>query len=106
MSECGIQPMEYNVLVKPNVVEEKTAGGLYIPDSQREREQFGQMNGELVAISAGAFTFNYEGWPEGADFPQVGDRVTFSKYAADEIKGQDGETYWIMKDKSILGVMK
>lgn len=106
MNNSGISPMEYNVLVQPKKVEEKTAGGLYIPDDTREREQFGQMEGILVAISPAAFTFNYEGWPEDAALPKVGDRVFFSKYQATEIKGNDGEKYWMMKDKSIAGVMK
>lgn len=106
MNSSGIQPMEYNVLVKPKAVEEKTSGGLFLPEETKEREQFGQQEGVLIASSAGAFTFNYEGWPEGADKPKVGDRVVFSKYQATEIKGADGGTYWMMKDKSIAGVMK
>ena len=106
MNTSGIRPVEYNVLVKPDVVEEKTAGGLYIPDDKRERDQFGQIMGELIAVSPAAFTYNYEGWPVGEFVPQVGNRVVFSKYQATEIKGADGETYWLMKDKSIIGVME
>lgn len=102
----GIQPMEYNVLVKPKVVEEKTSGGLYIPEETKEREQFGQTEGTLVAASPAAFTYNYEGWPEGAALPEVGDAVFFSRYQATEVKGRDGEKYWLMKDKAIAGVMK
>lgn len=106
MNTSGINPVEYNVLVKPKAVEEKTAGGIFLPDSTKEREQFGQMEGELIAVSPAAFTYNYEGWPEGSAPPQVGEQVVFSKYQATEIKGADGETYWMMKDKSIAGVMK
>lgn len=106
MNTSGINPVEYNVLVKPKAVEEKTIGGIFLPDSTKEREKFGQMEGELIAISPAAFTYNYEGWPEGEELPLVGDRVVFSKYQATEIKGADGETYWMMKDKSIAGVMK
>lgn len=105
MNRSGIQPVEYNVLVKPKTVEEKTAGGLYIPDDTREREQFGQMEGDLIAVSPAAFTFNYEGWPEQSPLPTVGSKVVFSRYQATEIKGQDGETYWLMKDKAIAGVL-
>lgn len=105
MNSSGITPVEYNVLVKPKAVEEKTAGGIYLPDDARERESFGQIEGELVAVSPAAFTYNYEGWPEGVALPKPGDRVIFSKYQAEEIKGKDGEKYWLMKDKSIIGVM-
>jgi len=106
MNSSGFTPVEYNVLVKPKAVEEKTAGGIIIPDSLKEREEFGRIEGDLVAVSPAAFTFNYEGWPEGAEVPKVGDRVVFSKYQATEITGTDGEKYWLMKDRSIAGVMK
>lgn len=104
MNNSGISPVEYNVLVKPQKVEEKTKGGLFLPDDTREREQFGQMEGVLTAISPGAFTYNYEGWPDWADLPRAGQRVVFSRYQATEIKGDDGEIYWLMKDKAIIGV--
>lgn len=100
----GIMPVEYNILVRPVVVEEKTAGGLYIPDEAREREQYGQTEGDLIAVSPAAFTFNYEGWPEGARLPRVGDRVVFPRHQATEIEGDDGQKYWLMKDRAIAGV--
>lgn len=105
MNDSGIFPMEYNVLVKPKVVEERTKGGVYLPDENKEREQFAQTEGTLVAVSPGAFTFNYEGFPSDAPRPAVGQRVMFSKYQATETKGQDGETYWLMKDKAVAAVL-
>lgn len=105
MNTSGIIPVEYNVLVKPKMVEDQTSGGLYLPDSTKEREQFGQMEGDLIAVSPAAFTYNYEGWPDHSERPKAGDRVVFSKYQATEIKGHDGGKYWLMKDKAIAGVM-
>ena len=105
MNSSGIMPMEYNVLVQPKEVEEKTKGGLLLAPETLEKEEFGRINGTLVAVSAGAFTENYYGWPEDARKPQVGDHVFFSKYSATEIKGRDGATYWLMKDRDIAGVM-
>ncbi|MDC0657056.1 co-chaperone GroES [Leisingera sp. SS27] len=101
----GIIPVEYNVVVKPKAVEAKTSGGLYLPDDTKEREHFGQMEGDLIAVSPAAFTYNYEGWPAHSEKPKAGDRVVFSKYQATEIKGADGEKYWLMKDKAIAGVL-
>lgn len=100
----GIQPVEYNVLVKPKIVEEKTAGGIYIPEQRREKEQFAQQEGVLVAVSPLAFT--YEEWPAGSRLPRVGDQVLFLKYQAEEVKGLDGEKYWLMKDKAIAAIME
>ncbi len=105
MNKSGIEPMADNVVVAPKTVETKTAGGLIIPDDTKEREQFAQTEGTLIAVSPGAFGYNYPEWPEGARKPAVGDRVVFSRYQATEIKGTDGADYWLMKDKSIAGVM-
>lgn len=105
MNDSGITPVEYKVLVKPKAVEEKTVGGLYIPEDTKQREQYGQVEGTLVAKSPAAFTFNYEGWPDGSAAPEIGDKVVFSRYEGNEIKGADGETYWLMADKAIMAVL-
>ena len=102
MNTSGILPTEYNVLVRPDVVPEKTAGGLHLPDLVKEKDEFGRTEGEMVAVSPLAFT--YAEWPEGSLKPKVGDRVIFSRYSATEIKGDDGVKYWIMKDTAIAGM--
>jgi chaperonin GroES len=104
MNTSGINPLGYNVLVKPEVVEKKTKGGLYMPDPVVEKEEYARMKGVLVAASPMAFTFG--DWPADADHmkPRVGDRVLFARYNATEITGEDDEKYWLMKDESIAGV--
>lgn len=102
MNKSGIRPMEYYVLVEPERVEEKTAGGLYLPDDHREREQYAQVQGVLIDVSP--LAFNYDDWPEDQR-PQIGNKVLFMKYEASRVKGRDGEEYWLMKDKAIAGVM-
>lgn len=99
----GIQPVEYFVLVAPKQVEDRTAGGLYIPDQRKDKDQFAQKEGVLLAVSP--LAFNFDEWPEDARKPQIGDRVLFSRYQADEVKGADGEPYWLMKDKAIMAVL-
>jgi chaperonin GroES len=106
MNSSGIMPVEYNVLVKPREVEEQTKGGLLIPDQMKEREQFAQQEGTLVAVSPGAFGFNYPEWPTDARKPQAGDAVLFAKYQATEVRGRDGVTYWMMKDGAIAALME
>lgn len=104
MNTSGIRPVEYNILVLPQEVETKTKGGLYLPDDTKEREQFAQIEGVLVAVSPMAFAF--EDWPADDDSkPKIGDRVIFRRYEATEIKGRDGRNYWLMKDRAIAGVM-
>jgi len=104
MNTSGIRPVEYNVLVKPKDVETKTKGGLLLADSTVEKEEFGRMEGTLVAASPLAFSF--ADWPDASQMPQVGQTVIFSKYQATEITGRDAGKYWMMKDKSIAGVIE
>lgn len=99
MNKSGIQPVEYKVLIKPEVVETKTAGGLYLPDQTKDKDQMAQVKGILVAIGGNAF----EDW-NGA--PQIGDNVYFAKYAGYVVKGEDGEEYRITNDKDICAVIK
>ena len=100
----GIRPVQYMVIVKPDEVEKTTKGGIILPDTKVEKDEFQRMEGLLVAVSPMAFTF--KDWPDGAEKPKVGDRVTFARYNATEITGRDGGKYWFMKDESILGVME
>lgn len=100
----GLRPMEYNVLVLPSEVEAQTAGGIILADETLEKEEFQRVEGTLVATSP--LAFSYADWPDDSAMPQVGQRVVFSKYQATRYTGKDGKEYWLMKDKSIEGVME
>lgn len=100
----GIWPLGYNIVVLPEKVAEKTAGGLHIPDSTRDRDQYGEHKGTIMAISPMAFTF--EEWPLREPKPQPGQRVVFVKYAGTLVPGKDGRDYRVMNDKDVLAVMK
>lgn len=98
----GIEPLEYNVVVRPEKVEDQTRGGIYIPDEVKERDQYGHHRGEMVAASPMAFSF--DDWPPDLPKPEVGQTVIFVKYAGTLVPGRDGEDYRVMKDKDVLGV--
>lgn len=100
----GIKPVEYKVLVEPKEVDRTTKGGLILADETVEKESFGRQEGVLVAVSPMAFKF--ADWPADVATPQVGERVMFSKYNADQVQGSDGKTYWIMNDKSVMAVIE
>lgn len=99
----GITPIEYNVVVKPEKVAEQTTGGIVLPDEVREKDQYGEFKGTLVATSPMAFSFDE--WPADEPKPKPGQRVVFVRYAGTLVKGDDGEDYRIMKDKDVLGVL-
>ena len=91
------KPLHDRVLVKRLPSEEKTAGGIIIPDSVQEKPQ----QGEVVAAGSGARR------PDGNIDPlgvKVGDKILFGKYAGTEVKMQ-GTEYLIMKESDILGVL-
>lgn len=99
----GIDPVEYNVLIAPETVEERTAGGIIRVESAKEQEQTASMRGRLLAVSP--LAFNYDEWPAHARKPQIGDAVLFAKYAGVLIKGADDREYRVLKDKDVMAVL-
>lgn len=104
LTDCdpGLRPMEFNVLIFPEQVEETTKGGIILPDSVKEADKAAANRGLLVAISPVAFDF--------AEFkdvkPRVGDHVWYGRYAGTEVKGRDGRTYRLCKDRDIGAVIE
>ena len=92
-----IRPLHDRVVVKRIEEGETMQGGLYIPDSAKEKPQ----QGEVVAVGNGKRT------EEGKQLPmdvKVGDRILFGKYSGSDIK-LDGNEYMIMREDEILGVL-
>ena len=94
-----VRPLQDRVLVKRlDEDTEKTKGGLYIPDSAKEKPQ----QGKVIAVGKGRVS------DEGKVTPldvKAGDKVLFGKYSGSEIK-VDGEELLIMREEDILGVME
>lgn len=95
-NESGIHPYEYKVLIKPIKVEEKTEGGIIMPDTVLEREEYA--NGRGILIANGALAFSQPDW---GDYPKPGDKVLFDKYGGTIQVGVDGVEYRLMNDKEI-----
>ena len=91
------RPLHDRVLVRRVEAEEKTAGGIIIPDSAKEKPA----EGEIVAVGNG--TKAEDGKVTPLDV-KVGDRVLFGKWSGTEVK-VDGEDLLIMKESDILGVI-
>ncbi|WP_208827818.1 co-chaperone GroES [Bradyrhizobium neotropicale] len=91
------RPLHDRVLVRRLDAEEKTAGGIIIPDTAKEKPQ----QGEIVATGPGAR--NEQGQLVQLDV-KAGDRVLFGKWSGTEVK-IDGEEFLIMKESDLLGVI-
>ena len=92
MSTVNIKPLADRVLVQPAAAEEKTASGIIIPDTAKEKPQ----KGEVIAVGTGK-----------KDEPltvKVGDQILYGKYAGTEIT-VDGKEYLIMRESDIFAVV-
>ncbi|MGI6406324.1 MAG: co-chaperone GroES [Syntrophaceticus sp.] len=91
-----LRPLGDHVLVKPLSKEEKTEGGIYLPDTAKEKPQ----EGEVVAVGQGRMLDN---GTRVAPEVKAGDKVIFSKYGGTEFKIED-EEYLIMRENDILAI--
>jgi len=92
-----IRPLQDRVIVKRVQEEEKTKGGIIIPDTAKEKP----IEGEVIAVGNGKVQ---EDGKVRALEVKAGDRVLFGKYSGSEVK-LDGEEYIIMKEADVLGVL-
>ncbi len=92
------KPLRDRVLVRYSSEEEKTAGGLFIPDAAKEKPQ----KGTVVAVGPGRVTD--DGKRQAMEI-KVGDTVLFDKYSGSKIKIDD-EEYLIIREEDILGIVE
>jgi chaperonin GroES len=96
-TDIGVRPLHDRILVRRLPEESKTAGGIIIPDSAKEKPSKGQ----IMATGKGRIT------EDGKTLPlevKVGDQVLFGKWSGSELK-INGEEYLMMKEEDILGIM-
>ena len=93
-----IRPLNDRIIVRRTEDQEQMRGGLYIPDTAKEKPQ----EGEVIAVGNGKLLDN--GQRVSMDL-KAGDKVLFGKYAGTEIK-LDGEEYLILREDDVLGVVE
>ena len=93
MSKVNFKPLADRVLVEPEAAEEKTASGIIIPDTAKEKPQ----KGKIIAVGDGTTDHKMN--------VKVGDRVLYGKYSGTELTIEDTE-YLIMKESDIFGIVK
>jgi len=92
------RPLHDRVVVRRLTAEERTSGGIIIPDTAQEKP----MQGEVIAVGSGAR--NEQGQVVGLDV-KAGDRILFGKWSGTEVK-LDGEELLIMKESDIMGIIE
>ena len=93
-----VRPLHDRVLVKRFLEEEKSKGGIIIPDSAKEKP----IQGEVIAAGAGRVTEDGKVRPLDV---KKGDKILFGKYSGTEIK-IEGEDYLMMREEDILGIIQ
>ncbi len=93
----AFRPLHDRVLVRRIDEDEKTAGGIIIPDTAKEKPQ----HGEVIAVGSGARGDDNEIVPLDV---KTGDKILFGKWSGSEVK-MDGEELLIMKESDILGIV-
>ena len=94
----AFRPLHDRVLVRRLTAEEKTAGGIIIPDTAKEKPK----EGEVIAVGSG--TLNDKGELRALDV-KAGDRILFGKWSGTEVK-LGGEELLIMKESDIMGIIE
>lgn len=97
MSEFKIKPLQDRVIVKPINAEEKTKGGIILPDTAKEKP----VEGTVVAAGPGKQKDDGTSIPL---FVKQGDKIIYGKYSGTEIKIED-EEYLIMREEDIFGII-
>ena len=92
MSKVNFKPLADRVLVEPEAAEEKTASGIIIPDTAKEKPQ----KGKIIAVG--------DGTTEHKMNVKVGDKVLYGKYSGTELTIEDTD-YLIMKESDIFGIV-
>jgi chaperonin GroES len=94
-----LEPLYDRVIVQPLEAEEKTKGGIVLPDTAKEKPQ----EGKVIAVGGGKVLDN--GTVQALKV-KVGDRVLYGKYSGTEITTKEGDDYLIMREDDILAVVK
>jgi len=100
MNVKELKPLGDRVLIKPKLEEEKSKGGILLPDTvSKEKPQVG----EILAVGPGGTN------KDGKIIPMIvkkGDKVIYAKYSGTDIKGDNDEDYLILSEKDILAIVK
>lgn len=101
----GFVPLDVRVLVKPDSVEQKTKGGIILPEQHVDQQKMAMLKGTLIAVGVNA-------WEEAASrsaafvIPQPGTRVLIAKYGGIALTGDDGVDYRLMNDEDVIGLLE
>ena len=121
MNKSGISPKGNRVLIKPDRIEQKTKGGIVIPESELTRHQLATVTGTVVEVGPDSWTHTTKTTYRLIDgslkpveqtttgysrpFAEEGDRVAYARHAGLPLPGVDGEEYRLINDEDVTAVI-
>lgn len=115
MNKSGIHPSGDRVLIRPDEIEEVTAGGIVIPGTVGELHAMAQSIGTFIEAGPDAYIDHVEKDAEGritkivgykGHFAKPGDRIAFAKYGGIQVIGKDSVSYRVMNDVDVTAVVE
>lgn len=97
-NKSGIHPTGGHVLILPDQVEERTSGGIYLPETIRDKEQAAATVGTVIAVGSSA----WQDIDDGIAWAKVGEKVSYARYAGVAMTGKDSVDYVLINDTDIL----
>ena len=98
MAKLNLKPLDDRIVVEPSEAEEKTAGGIVLPDTAKEKPQ----RGKVMAVGPGRLL---DSGKRGTPSVRVGDEVFYGKYSGTNVE-LNGEEYVILKEADVLAVIE
>ncbi len=107
-NDSGIAPLDKRILILADPIKDKTEGGVWLPDQERDKQKFAQTKATVIQIGDMAWAeakFDAKQFSIAARFPEAGSRVLVGRYTGDVHKGLDGKDYTIINDTDIIGLL-
>lgn len=99
LNTSGVTPLDLVALVLPDEVQDKTAGGVFLPDQAKVKLEHATLKCTFIAAGGAAF----QGWSEA---PRPGQRVVIEQYAGRFVDGSDGRKYRLVRNEDILAILE
>lgn len=108
LNTSGIVPLDHRLLVLHDAIEEKTKGGIFLPDVDRDKQKYAQTKATVIACGDMCWAeakHDARQFGINAAFPEPGDRVLVGRYTGDQHKGTDGKEYTVLNDSDVIAFL-
>lgn len=109
LNTSGIAPLDNRLLILQDKVEEKTKGGIFLPDQETSKQKYAQTRATVIAVGPMCWAearYDADRFGVDAAFPEPGNRVLVGRYTGDTHKGADGREYVVINDTDVIAFLE